>query len=182
MDAAVAEAARKAGHWVRCRSGCTQCCVGVFPISGFDALRLKNGLRDLAAADPPAAGRVRARALNWLVRNEAEFPGDSATGILRPDGDALFEFYANDEPCPALDPETGLCDLYESRPATCRLFGVPLRMDPGAVGVCELCFDGALEAEIEACAVDLDIAALETELAGDAAPRGDTIVAFCLAR
>src|ERR1035441_8389969 len=27
-----------------------------------------------------------------------------------------FADFANDEPCPVLDPETGLCELYESRP------------------------------------------------------------------
>jgi hypothetical protein len=32
------------------------------------------------------------------------------------------------------------------------------------VGVCELCFDGASDAEISACLVDFDPAGLEAEL------------------
>ena len=33
-----------------------------------------------------------------------------------------FETFANDEPCPVLDPATGACDLYAARPMTCRIF------------------------------------------------------------
>ena len=53
--------------------------------------------------------------------------------------------FSDDDPCPALDPETGTCDLYASRPITCRCFGPPVRCDSGALGICELCFDGASE-------------------------------------
>jgi hypothetical protein len=44
----------------------------------------------------------------------------------------------------------------------------------GALAICELCFQGASEDEIAACAVDLDIDALEVE--GE-----ETLVAFALA-
>jgi Fe-S-cluster containining protein len=63
-----------------------------------------------------------------------------------------------------LDPETGTCDLYAFRPITCRYFGPPVRCDSGAVGVCELCFDGASDDEIAACLVDFDPENLESEL------------------
>ena len=93
-----------------------------------------------------------------------------------------FEAFANDEPCPALDPATGLCDLYASRPMTCRVFGPPVRLGDRELGVCELCFDGAAEAEIASCAVDLDLSGIESELLSQMDPPGETIVAFCLAR
>ena len=32
VDAAMAEAARRSGSWLVCRLGCTQCCIGPFPI------------------------------------------------------------------------------------------------------------------------------------------------------
>ena len=38
--------------------------------------------------------------------------------------------------------DTGHCELYESRPMTCRVFGPPVRSEDG-LGVCELCFHGA---------------------------------------
>jgi Fe-S-cluster containining protein len=90
----------------------------------------------------------------------------------------------DDEPCPALDPATGCCDLYAARPMTCRAFGPPVRCADGAVGVCELCFEGASEAEIAACEVEIDPDGLEAELVARieaaAGARGPSTVAEAL--
>jgi len=135
VDAALAESARKAGTWLVCRPGCCECCVGPFPISVLDAQRLREGLSGLETSDPQRAARVRARARAWVESDE--------------------------EPCPALDPGTGTCDLYTSRPLTCRTFGPPVRCESGGLAVCELCFDGATAEEIEACVVELDVGSLD---------------------
>ena len=100
------------------------------------------------------------------------------------EGVALFESFANDEPCPVLDPETGNCELYESRPMTCRVFGPPVRSEDG-LGVCELCFQGASEKEIAACEMKPDPDDLESDVLKKveegSGVRGQTIIAFCLA-
>jgi Fe-S-cluster containining protein len=187
VDAAMAEAARKSGPWLACRPGCTQCCMGPFPITQLDARRLRQGLTELEGHDPERAARVRERARDAVVRLSPDFPGDPATGILADGDDAEERFadFADDEPCPALDPATGLCDLYEARPITCRTFGPPVRCGSDAIGVCELCFQGASEAEIAACEVEADPDNLESalldELERTAGARGQTIVAFALA-
>ncbi|MGB6133131.1 MAG: YkgJ family cysteine cluster protein, partial [Acidobacteriaceae bacterium] len=62
VDAAVADAARRAGSWLKCAPGCTQCCYGVFAISQLDAARLRDGLAALEASDPARAAAVRERA------------------------------------------------------------------------------------------------------------------------
>jgi len=184
VDAAVADAARRSGAWLRCAPGCTQCCIGVFPISQLDAARLRAGLATLEADDRERASAVRERARRSLARIVDGFPGDAETGILDESRAEMMEDFANEEPCPALDPATGLCDLYAARPMTCRIFGPPLRVEDG-LGVCELCFRGATEEEIEACEVHIDAEELEAELTAEAertagAP-GNTIVAFALA-
>lgn len=184
VDAAVAEAAARAGAWVKCAPGCTQCCIGVFPISQLDAARLRAGLDELAARDPDRASAVREPARDAVARLAAEYPGDAQSGILDPERGEEFEAFGNEEPCPALDVKTGLCDLYEARPMTCRVFGLPLRTEDG-VGVCELCFQGASEQEVTACLVDAQCEALEEE-ANAAAERacglhGQTTVAWALA-
>jgi Fe-S-cluster containining protein len=185
VDAAMAEAARRAGPWLVCRRGCTQCCIGPFPITQLDARRLRRGLANLETEDPERAHRVRTRAGEYVARVSQDFPGSPATGILDEgeEGERRFEGFADDEPCPALDPETGSCDLYSVRPMTCRTFGPPMRVDADLV-VCELCFDGASDADIETCAVDHDPDGLEAELDNDLAKidgaAGKTIVAFCL--
>jgi Fe-S-cluster containining protein len=185
VDAALADTARRSGEWLVCRVGCTQCCVGAFPINQLDALRLRRGLDDLEKRAPGRAKRVRKRAKEAVARLSADFPGDIETGILH-EGDAAderFSDFANDEPCPVLDPETGKCELYEARPMTCRVFGPPVRSEDG-LGVCELCYHGASEEEIAACEMNPDPDDLESEVLGAVedrtGKRGNTIIAFCL--
>src|SRR5260370_37145546 len=165
VDAALAEATRRSGGWMVCRRGCTQCCIGVFPINQLDALRLRRGLADLQKRAPSRAARVRERAREAVARLSADFPGDAATGILDEGDEAerRFSNFADDEPCPALDPETGNCELYESRPMTCRVFGPPVRSENG-LGVCELCYHGASDKEIAACEMKPDPDDLESDL------------------
>jgi Fe-S-cluster containining protein len=187
VDAALADANRRSGSWIACRPGCTQCCIGVFSISQLDASRLRHGLQDLEARDPQRADAIRERARAAIARLSAAYPGDPVTGILADDdeADARFEDFANEEPCPVLDPATGTCELYESRPITCRAFGPPVRSEDG-LGVCELCFQGASDEEIAACEIEVDPDDLESRLLKEmedaGAPSGRTIVAFALAQ
>jgi Fe-S-cluster containining protein len=158
MDAALAEAARRSGDWLACRPGCTQCCHGAFAINALDVLRLGTGMKALHGADPSSAKAIEERALAWIAEHGPAFPGDLATGLLgtSEEDQARFEDFANDAACPALNPATGLCDVYEWRPMTCRVFGPPTRMGEGdALGCCELCFIGASEAEIATCEMEV---------------------------
>lgn len=163
VDAALAEAARLSGSWLLCRPGCAQCCLGEFTITQLDADRLRRGLADLESSDPKRARNVYERA-----RKAAAQPMQ--------DSDA----------CAALDPETGTCDLYASRPITCRVFGPPVRCESGDLGVCELCFAGAGDAEIAACEVEFDPDGLEPLLLREweekSNLRGETTVALALHR
>jgi Fe-S-cluster containining protein len=187
VDAALADAARRSGEWLICRPGCTPCCIGVFTIDQLDVRRLQNGMTALETADPQRAARVRQRAQASVARISPEFPGDLETGLLGDDEEAAerFETFADHEPCPALDPEHGTCDLYESRPMTCRVFGPPIRSE-GGLGVCELCYHGASPEQVAACEMELSEAdALQSELLGALSKTGDTdrtIVSFALAQ
>ena len=187
VDAALAGVTRRSGEWLVCRPGCTQCCIGAFAINQLDALRLRRGLDDLKQRAPERAAQIRERAREAVERLGPEFPGDAASGILdeTEEGARRFEDFANDEPCPALDPATGNCELYEARPMTCRVFGPPIRSEDG-LGVCELCFHGASNEEIVACELKADPddleAALLAQLEKSTGKRGNTIIAFCLAR
>ena len=178
VDAAMVEAARRSGAWLACRPGCCQCCVAPFAITQLDAIRLQGGLADLEVHDPERAARVRHRAQAAVERMRREFPAD-------PLGNALIQDEAaEDEPCPALDPATGTCDLYTARPITCRTFGPAVRFATDSLAVCELCYQGASDAEIAACAVAVDPDSFEDELLRNlerAGQAGDTVVAFALA-
>lgn len=184
MDATLADAARRAGAWLACRPGCTQCCHGAFAINALDVERLQVGMSALRAADPERAEAVEGRAREWIVEFGKDFPGDLGTGVLgeSEEEQAGFEDFANDAPCPALNPETGLCDVYEWRPMTCRVFGPPVKMGDGdALACCELCFVGASEPEIAACEMAVPHE-LEARLVEETGRSGETVVAFALLR
>jgi Fe-S-cluster containining protein len=186
VDASLAEAARRAGEWLVCRLGCTQCCYGAFAINSLDALRLSAGMDELRSAEPTLAAEIELRARAWIAEFGEEFPGDPETGRLG-DSDAereRFEEFANEAPCPALDPATGRCDVYAWRPMTCRVFGPPVRMEAGtgenvALGHCELCFVGASQQEVAACEMTVPHE-LEAGLLEEIGTEADTVVAFAL--
>jgi Fe-S-cluster containining protein len=188
VAAAMASTTARSGAHLVCRPGCSQCCIGVFPIAQEDAARLREGLARLEQTDPARAARVRTRTAEALTRLDPWFPGDPATGILAEDYEAaiLFEEFANDEPCPALDLDHGTCDLYEARPILCRTFGPPMRTEEGNLATCELCYIHASTEEIAACELDPAIPALEEQsnAAFNAATgrHGETLIAYALGR
>ncbi|AFL88094.1 putative Fe-S oxidoreductase [Terriglobus roseus DSM 18391] len=179
MDAALADAAVRSGHWLACRPGCNQCCSGVFRIGPLDAERLREGLRLLG---DEKAGLIRDRVRESVARLSPGFPGDTDTGLLFEDDDSLerFEDFADDEVCPVLDPVTGTCDLYAHRPMTCRTFGPPVRTGDEGFGVCELCFVGAPEEAVAAAELHLPDPDLEARLDFETGLSGTTVVAFAL--
>jgi Fe-S-cluster containining protein len=183
VDASLADAARRAGAWLVCRLGCTQCCVGAFRINHLDALRLRAGMEELRGSDLKLAIEVEKRAQTWIGEHGGTFPGEVETGMLGASVADIerFEGFANDAACPALDPETGRCDVYAWRPMTCRVFGPPVRMGEGdELGHCELCFNGASQEDVQACEMKVPHA-MESELVGELGA-GETVVAFALVR
>jgi Fe-S-cluster containining protein len=186
VDSAVADAYRRGGAHLVCRPGCSQCCVGVFPIAHQDAARIRDGLTALAGTDPHRAQAVRSRVAESLARLDPWFPGDLTTGVLHEDYEAaiLFEEFANDEPCPVLDRNTGTCDLYAARPVLCRTFGPPMRTEEDNLATCELCFLHASTEEIAAAALDPTLppqeAASNADYDTSRGLHGETLIAYAL--
>lgn len=187
VDAAGQEAVRRAGPHLVCRLGCTDCCHGPFPVDALDAQRLRAGLDALEATAPERASRVRERARVALEQLRPRFPGDPRSGHLSEDAPQLEDFLTRHAalPCPALDPASGGCDLYGSRPLACRTFGPPVELAGVRLAPCQLCFQGADTVTIEACRVTPDLRAEDrafAELArAGADPDVETLVAFVLA-
>lgn len=114
-----------------CASGCSGCCRGLFDISLLDARLLRSGFDRLPAevrALPMAQAQQRLEALQRL------WPGFAAPYLLNllPD-DAWMAMPEDDlTPCPLLGAD-GRCLVYDWRPLTCRLHGVPQFLPDGEV-------------------------------------------------
>jgi Fe-S-cluster containining protein len=187
VDASLADAARRAGSFLVCRIGCTQCCHGAFAIDALDAARLRAGMAELRTGSPELAAEIERRAHAWIAEYGPDFPGDLAAGVLgtSPEDQARFADFDQDAPCPALDQVTGRCDVYAWRPMTCRVFGPPVRTTGGeggdteGLGHCELCFVGATPEQVAACEMHVPHA-LEADVLDEIGSNDETVVAFAL--
>jgi Fe-S-cluster containining protein len=106
-----------------CRPGCSACCRGLFDITLLDAFLLKEGLAGLPGAmQTQVLERCRSR-LPELQQRWPELQPLSLLNALPDDGwTAMPE--EDETPCPLLGGD-GLCLLYDYRPMTCRLHGLP---------------------------------------------------------
>jgi Fe-S-cluster containining protein len=152
----------------------------------LDARRLQRGLEVLALRDPERAEAVRRRAGRAVKRLARDFPGDPSTGLFGGDEEAEEGFCARHgaRRCPALDPATGRCDVYEWRPLACRTMGPPVRLGGVNLAACPYCFGPASPEEVEHCRAVLDPEGREDVLL-DALEaredrRGETIIPFAL--
>jgi Fe-S-cluster containining protein len=185
IDGGFRKVSAKAGPWLQCAPGCSDCCMGPFPITRLDQWRLTRGLSWLQSIDPQRAQEVRRRARSAAATVAGDYPGEAGTGRLDDDEtrrEAFFERF-DGLACPVLDPATGRCDLYDWRPIPCRTYGPPLRQGQEQVPACRLCFVGASAETLEGCRLEFDPEGLEEaalEVMGADAGDWETIVAFAL--
>lgn len=161
------ESRRRAGGAMKCGPGCFSCCLGPFPITEADAIRLRSGL-SLQPAEARHSIVSRAReAAERLPQREA--------------GDWLFDREWQMIPCPALELEEGVCRLYEHRPAACRTYGPALVLDGVALTPCPLNYEGWTAEQVEAARVPLTTADLAaTVVTAMGAGGGRTTIAHAL--
>lgn len=109
---------------VACKEGCSDCCHALFDLSLAEAMYLNRAF-NRAFGHGPERSAILSRAaeidrrLTRLKRDlfRAEKDGESPQAILARAAQVKL-------PCPLLDDDQR-CLLYESRPVTCRIYGVP---------------------------------------------------------
>lgn len=124
VDRIFAQVQAQTGDMVRCGKGCSDCCYALFDLSLIEALyinhhfnRRHEGMersRILERADE--ADRAVYRLKRQIYKASQE--GKAASEILA-------EVARQRVRCPLLG-EGDLCALYEQRPITCRLYGIPM--------------------------------------------------------
>lgn len=108
---------------VRCRIGCADCCHALFDLSLIEALYIKSKFDETFCAEDREKFLERATKADRLIykikRNayKEHQSGKSEEAILA-------DMARQRVRCPLLN-EKDQCDLYDFRPITCRLYGIP---------------------------------------------------------
>ena len=115
----------RSGERIRCAAGCSECCRGLFDITLIDAALLRQGFNQL---DDATREQVLDRCRERLAGLQHLWPDFAHPYLLnyRPEEEWELLMPDDDEtPCPLLG-EDGRCLVYDFRPMTCRLHGLPL--------------------------------------------------------
>jgi Fe-S-cluster containining protein len=108
---------------VRCEKGCSDCCHALFDLTLVEALYLNSNFNKKFSGKAKNAVLERADDADRLVHRlkhdavKAVKDGKNAQDILNEMAKVRVR-------CPLLDDE-GACVMYECRPVTCRIYGVP---------------------------------------------------------
>ncbi len=108
---------------VRCRKHCADCCHALFDLTLVEALYVHHRFQE--SLDPvkrhaiiEKAGKIDRR--TYQIKRKAF--KDHEAG--KPEDEIMAHLSAVRIRCPLLN-DQDLCDLYEYRPVTCRLYGIP---------------------------------------------------------
>ncbi len=125
VDGWFAESANNHRDRVGCRRGCSACCRGLFDITLLDALYARRGFELLSES---VKSGVRVKALSRLNESAERLPGFSSPWLLNSFPESLWDnLMPEDDPTPCvLLSDGGECLIYDHRPMTCRLNGIPL--------------------------------------------------------
>lgn len=114
-----------AGTAVQCGEGCSSCCRGLFDITLLDAYYLRRGFDGL---ENSIQEMVLSRVVTQRETLRSTWPEISLPYIINALSEVtLLQLMPEEDPtpCPLLGSD-GRCLVYEHRPMTCRLHGIPL--------------------------------------------------------
>lgn len=108
---------------VKCARECSDCCHAIFDVTFIEAIYINHKFNN--AFEGKALEELLERA-NKADRIVHRLKRDATKALeAGTDENAILEKMAESRvPCPLLNTHS-LCDLYEDRPITCRLYGVP---------------------------------------------------------
>lgn len=138
VDAWFSRCSLAAGDHIACQRGCSACCRGLFDITLLDAFLLKDGFERLPQEQQE---RVRHAASERVAAIQHQWPDFMQPFLLNRYPEEQWEEMMPEEdeiPCSLLG-DDGLCLVYDSRPMTCRLHGIPMVDHSGEVLFDEWC-------------------------------------------
>lgn len=125
-DASFARVVELHPRAVACRPGCDDCCHALFDLSPMESISLALAFLDLPRQSRREVLRRGQKAAE--IFDQSLKQAFSLTGTQR-----LAALSQARVPCPLL--QEGRCLLYETRPLTCRLYGIPVNVE-GQARIC----------------------------------------------
>lgn len=135
---------------VKCKEGCSDCCYALFDLSLIEALYINHKFNEKISGNKKVdilenAGKVDRQIYKLKKDAYKEYKdGKKEVEIL---GKMAMERIR----CPLLN-SSDTCDLYENRPITCRLYGIPT----SSGGVSHICGDSGFEQGVSYPTVNMD--------------------------
>jgi Fe-S-cluster containining protein len=123
IDAAFEKIEAAYADCVSCKVGCADCCYALFDLTLVEALYIKNKFE--ATGSDAIRSKIIEQANDAdrkIHRLKRQAHKDQRSG--KPENEIFNWMSAQRVRCPLLN-EKDQCELYESRPITCRLYGVP---------------------------------------------------------
>lgn len=116
-DAAFQQVAKEHSQAMACQNGCDDCCHALFDLAPMEVLALAVAFKQLPRQERREALRRAEKA--------ARIYDAAARKVLAAQGEEKLKLLSQARvPCPLLN--KGRCILYAERPATCRLYGIPV--------------------------------------------------------
>ncbi len=108
---------------VKCERECADCCHALFDLTLIEALYINDRFMTRFKDEERAAALEKA---NRADRKIHQLKRDAYRELQagKDEGDILAELAAEKVRCPLLN-DQDLCELYDHRPITCRLYGIP---------------------------------------------------------
>jgi Fe-S-cluster containining protein len=109
---------------IKCKIGCSDCCHALFDLTLIEALYINHKFKEMVDGDKKLRLEEKANIADRAVfklkkKAYKEFEGGKS------EDDILKDMAEKRLRCPLLNKDDR-CDLYEFRPITCRLYGIPL--------------------------------------------------------
>ena len=138
VDHWFAECSLVAGEQIACQRGCSACCRGLFDITLLDARLLREGFNQLPADKQQQVLQAATQSINGIRTLWPDFDQPYLFNCYPEEQWELVMPEEDESPCPLLGSD-GACMVYDHRPMTCRLNGIPLVDSSGEVLFDEWC-------------------------------------------
>jgi Fe-S-cluster containining protein len=126
VDVVFEKVSQEFSECVVCEIGCADCCHALFDLSLVEAMFIKRQFEKLIPSDKRDEIIERANTADRKVY-KLKRAASKALHEGKPENEILEDMAAQRIRCPLLD-DHNQCELYNSRPITCRLYGIPTQI------------------------------------------------------